>query len=392
MNGKKKIHVSGYLRALIRPGKISAYEAMLTENGDPDFSTEEPVRERTARQHTGFIRTRIACIKQIAPDVRTFTLTPEKGYAFPPFRTNQYASVKFTIDERAVTRPYAISSAPETAAADNRIDLTVRQKEGGYVSEFIWNHWRKGAEVCIDAPFGERFYSGIRDADHVIGIAGGCGIVSFRSMMRDMVDTGEGPKRLTLFYDAPDQDEMLFQHEMAAFASQSGGRIEIVRGSITADFIRRCVPDYADASFFLCGSFGLYDLVTKELDDLLIPQARRRIARYGESDHIECHERFPDGHDGKTYAITVLFGIGSTRIPARSLETVAVALERAGLAIDTRCRSGTCGWCRSKLESGEVWQRPEGDGVRARDREVGYFHPCSAYPISDLTVRVFSRL
>jgi ferredoxin len=188
---------------------------------------------------------------------------------------------------------------------------------------------------------------------------------------------------------------MLFRTEFDELASQSGGRVKIVCGSdgfLTADNIRMWVPDFAEASFYVCGQPSFSEPISKVLDDLLIRKTRRRITLCGQPGDIERHKQFPEGHDGKTYTITVLFGINRREIPARSLETVAVALERAGLAIDTRCRSGTCGWCRSKLESGMIWQRPEGDGVRAKDRDAGYFHPCSAYPISDLTVRVFTRL
>jgi ferredoxin len=113
---------------------------------------------------------------------------------------------------------------------------------------------------------------------------------------------------------------------------------------------------------------------------------------YGESDHIEKHRAFPQGQEGKNYTLTVLFGQEKQETPAKSTETVAAALERAGLAVDTQCRSGECGWCRSRLTAGQIWQRPEGNGVPSQDKDVGYFHPCSAYPQSDLTVRVFTRI
>ena len=71
---------------------------------------------------------------------------------------------------------------------------------------------------------------------------------------------------------------------------------------------------------------------------------------------------------------------------------MVVSLEKAGLAPDSHCRSGACGWCRSLLLEGEVWQRPQSDGVRMSDKEHGYFHPCSAYPMSDITIQVTSRL
>ncbi len=42
------------------------------------------------------------------------------------------------------------------------------------------------------------------------------------------------------------------------------------------------------------------------------------------------------------------------------------------------------GSCRSLLLGGDVFIAPESDDRRAADRKLGYIHPCSAYPLSDL--------
>ena len=96
--------------------------------------------------------------------------------------------------------------------------------------------------------------------------------------------------------------------------------------------------------------------------------------------------------ENETFKIKVLFGKDEKIIDAKATDTVVVSLEKAGIAPDSHCRSGACGFCRSLLLEGEVWQRPQSDGVRAADKDMGYFHPCSAYPMSDLTIQVCSRL
>lgn len=78
----------------------------------------------------------------------------------------------------------------------------------------------------------------------------------------------------------------------------------------------------------------------------------------------------------------------SLQVPASGSETVLTALERAGLAPPSLCRSGECGWCRSKLVSGEVFVVPDGDGRRLADRRFGWIHPCSSYPLGNLELRV----
>ena len=65
-----------------------------------------------------------------------------------------------------------------------------------------------------------------------------------------------------------------------------------------------------------------------------------------------------------------------------------MALERAGIRIETGCRSGECGFCRTKVLAGNYFVCPEGDGRRAADKDFGYVHACAAYPLSAMKVKI----
>ena len=56
--------------------------------------------------------------------------------------------------------------------------------------------------------------------------------------------------------------------------------------------------------------------------------------------------------------------------------------------MDTHCRNGECGFCRSRLLSGDIFVSPIGDGRREMDKQLGRFHPCSAWPLSDLKIKI----
>ena len=62
--------------------------------------------------------------------------------------------------------------------------------------------------------------------------------------------------------------------------------------------------------------------------------------------------------------------------------------EAAGIAAPAHCRSGECGWCHSKLVSGEIYAPKSVDGRREADLLYGYIHPCCSFPLSDLTIEV----
>jgi ferredoxin len=76
----------------------------------------------------------------------------------------------------------------------------------------------------------------------------------------------------------------------------------------------------------------------------------------------------------------------TSEIPAQAGESVLVAMERASLASPSLCRSGECGYCRSRLIGGDVFVAPESDDRRAADKQLGFIHPCSTYPLSDLEI------
>jgi glycine betaine catabolism B len=122
------------------------------------------------------------------------------------------------------------------------------------------------------------------------------------------------------------------------------------------------------------------------LPKLGLPHKRIRREAFGEVKDIAAVEGFPADAVGKSFRLRVHIGNVEAEVPARATETVLVAMERANLAPPSQCRSGECGFCRSRLVSGEVFVVPDSDGRRATDRLLGFIHPCSSYPLSDLDV------
>jgi ferredoxin len=159
------------------------------------------------------------------------------------------------------------------------------------------------------------------------------------------------------------------------------------QGFITADTIKK-YADVDNSSFFVCGPQAMYEFVAKELSTLDLPARRIRREVCGEVKDITQAPGFPQGAGGETFRLQIHIGGTTTEIPAKTVETILVAIERAGLAPPSECRSGECGFCRARLISGDVYIRPNGDGRRAADKQFGYVHPCSSYPITDLELSV----
>ena len=62
--------------------------------------------------------------------------------------------------------------------------------------------------------------------------------------------------------------------------------------------------------------------------------------------------------------------------------------ERAGIVAPSRCRAGECGWCRSKVISGDYFAPAENESRRYSDRMTDNIHPCVTFPISDMVIEV----
>ena len=400
---KAKVTVKSYFTDLMAWFKLpKARQAWIEAAKDRKLDTSDRAADLAKQMHPGMVKAVISGIKDETPSTKTFTLKPVEG-KLPFFFAGQHMSVKFCIEGKWLTRPFSISSAPRETD-EGFIQITLRKKPGGYVTEWVWSNWAVGTEVLFEGAFGEGYWSSIRDTKHVVGIAGGSGITAFRSIARDMLVT-KRPEKFTILYGSRSQDDIIFFDELNELAAKSGGAIEVFNilsepkdgwdgetGFIGADIIKKLVPDWDKVSYFVSGPQAMYDFLDKEFAKMGVKGRYIRKEEYGETDDITQSPLYPKGHENETFRITVRFGLDEQIIDALATDTVVVSLEKAGLAPDSHCRSGACGWCRSKLISGEVWQRPQSDGVRSSDKDYGYFHPCSAYPMSDLVIEVTSRL
>jgi ferredoxin len=210
--------------------------------------------------------------------------------------------------------------------------------------------------------------------------------------------------RCTLLYGIRSRDDILFHDELQALQAAWPERLQVhyvcsepdpgwrgPAGLLSAERIRELTGDLSEKTFFVSGPGEMYDYLDGEMEQLNLSPGRVRKEVRGETTDVSRRPDFPKELAGRVFSVTVGWGDGSVRLPARSMETVLVAMERGALAPPAACRSGECGYCRSRLISGEVYVIAETDGRRQADRSFGYFHPCSSYPLSDLQIDVPSN-
>jgi ferredoxin-NADP reductase len=396
-----KVQVRGNWRDLTSFLGLPLKRSLRIRRASAAGQPEDRLRALTDRLHPGRLELVIREMRAETDRVRTYTLisAPDaRQKQLPVFRAGQYLSVELEIGGVRVTRPYSISSSPAEAAEQGFLELTVQRREG-FAAPYIWDQWRPGVRVRASGPLGEFSYEPLRDRPRLVFLAGGCGITPFRSLWRDIRANHPGV-HCTILYGAEREEELVFRSELEALAASFPEQFRVhfllaepnpgwrgETGLLTAGLIRRLTDSGDEKSFFISGPPGMHRHLAEELAGFGLPQGRIRSEACGE-EQVALRSDFPAAAAGQTFTLLVSRGGSRHSIPARGDETVLSALERAGLAPPSQCRSGICGWCRSLLVSGRVFVLPEADGRRLADRRFGYFHPCSSYPLSDLEIRV----
>ncbi len=399
----KKVSVRHSLIDLLAFRGLVGNRKKRISRGSPQPQPVHPVNALAEQVHPTLLNLVVTAVRDESNTTRTYRLEPDVATGMsglPHFRAGQYLSLKVDVDGTHITRPYSISSAPcEAMGAGGFYEIALKRVDNGFLTSWAWEHWREGSQIASSGPLGFFYHEPLRDAPTIIGLAGGSGITPFRSMAREIVHGSSLAANLLLLYGSSDEGDIPFVGEFRELEAKSAGRVRVVhvlsceqvsmpdceQGFVTAAIIQKH-GDVAASSIFLCGPQAMYRFVDTELPKLGLPPKRIRREAFGEVKDITAVDGFLTERADKAYRLKVRIGNVETEIPAQGTETVLVAMERANLAPPSQCRSGECGFCRSLLLSGEVFVVPDSDGRRAADRELGFIHPCSSYPLSDLEV------
>ncbi|MFA7190298.1 MAG: flavin reductase family protein [Sphaerochaetaceae bacterium] len=365
---------------------------------DTPIPAEYPANALARRLHPVRQSVKVSQIIEHGTDCRTYVLecnsdkgTDELAY----FAAGKYITVFLDIDGMPVTRAYSLSSSPKQSL-QGKYAITVKYVQNGLASRYILDNWEVGSEVEVSAPEGSFEYVALRDAKTVLCIAGGSGITPFLSMAQAISD-GDEDFNMILLYGSRTADSILFKDEFNALAKKCS-KIRTVyvlsheqkdgyeHGFISKELIEKYAPSEA-YSVFLCGPQVMYDFVDKELEAIGIEPKFIRHELYGEIHDASSQSDYP-GNAPQSVKITVHIMDETKTVEGNPNDTIMQILEKNGIAVPSRCRSGECGWCHSYLKSGKVYAPKKLEHRRKADLKFGYIHPCCTFPLSDLEIEV----
>jgi ferredoxin-NADP reductase len=208
---------------------------------------------------------------------------------WPGHRAGQHVDVRLTAEDGYQTqRSYSIASAP----GDNGVMLTVELLEDGEVSPYLVEELRPGDQLELRGPVGGYFVWEESLGGPVLLVAGGSGVVPFRSIVRHHAEV-DSDVQLRLLYSARNIDDVLYHDELERLAAADvdvrftltrawpdgwqgyRGRID---GKLLADV---AWPLAEHPLVYVCGPTAFVETAASVLVELGHDAARIRTERFG---------------------------------------------------------------------------------------------------------------
>jgi len=362
-------------------------EKIIRDTSASEIKTNFSINKLAKNLHPKVQYVKVAKIIEENEETKTFVLTPDLETStkqLARFKPGQYISIEVPIGEAVYRRPYTLSTSPKKVE-DNIYTITIRRVPYGKVSNYFLDHVEIGDTFKISAPTGEFYYSPIRDARHIIGIAGGSGITPFMAMA-EAINDGTLDCKLTILYGVKSKSDIIYRERLEEITSKTD-KVKLAYVMVVDDdtefassFIDRELLDKyieEENSFFVCGPVSIYERMNEVLKEYNLPIKYIRHDAFMSEMEIYKEEE---------YNVKILTHNEEINIKCNGKETLLAAMEKNGVIAPSRCHVGTCGFCRSKLISGKV--KTFNDTLRIADREYNYIHPCSSYPESDVVLKL----
>jgi ferredoxin-NADP reductase len=206
-------------------------------------------------------------------------------------RAGQHLDVRLTAEDGyQAQRSYSIASAPGEPLA-----ITVERLEDGEVSPYLVDEVRDGDVFEVRGPIGGYFVWDANGADDpVLLVAGGSGIVPFKSMLRHRADVGSTVPT-QLLYSSRTFEDLIYREELDELAARDDG-LEVIEtltrgqppgwtgrsGRVDVELLREVAfPAERDPRVYVCGPTTFAEAVADGLVGLGHRAGRIRIERFG---------------------------------------------------------------------------------------------------------------
>ena len=195
---------------------------------------------------------------------KIFVLNSVHKEALPEFHAGQRIAVTFLIDGKYITRPFSLCST-SSDALDGEYRILVSNHEDDSLLQQVFQEAKVGDKLTTSSPFGDFYYSSLRDASNVIAIVTESGIAPIYSMVQDIISKEED-FNITIFYTVKRYSDLLFVDELNEYSDKSS-KVQVyyvlseeekegcLKGYVTQELLQEHMKNIN--SFFLSGGEGM---------------------------------------------------------------------------------------------------------------------------------------
>ena len=341
----KRIIVQSILKDVRNSGSIPQKRSEMIETA-PNTPLREvyPANELADKLHAkNFALTVTSCCEE--DDVIITTLEPENEMTLY-FREGQQLALKFAESKNSFSVPVM------SVSGKKKLIACVTKLSPAY-DLFKNSDGKKLMGISFEGNF---FYNSLRDGDKICVLTDINGVASVHSIV------SAASKASFYVY--------FFGGDINNFRN-----LALIPSSELPDFekLGRC-------SVYVCGSHEFCEKIQAEIKSSGYSPISLRILDLG------VQEETPSQI---THKCTVLCKGKTYEFECREGEKLLYALENADIPVNGKCANGECGYCRSRLLSGEIrFLAHKADRRTAADVIYGYIHPCCVTPESDITIEI----
>jgi len=330
-------------------------------------------------------------------DVRSYNFIDPQGGGFK-FKPGQHISLLLSLKDGEAYRTFTIASSP---SRPDSITLTVKKNRPDHGTDWMRRKIQPGTQLQAVGPVGH-FNLIDNPCDKLLLISAGVGITPMVSMLRWLADREEAID-ITFIHYASNPAEFLFSDELRDLDARmpklrlhqistqlpKGGKGDHLAGRLSRQQIL-ALTALGDRQIFCCGPIGFMakvKAIVQEEDVDLACYHQESFGAEGLEDETALQPALLTSvhEDEDVEAAMVNVQYKGRRFEVKKGALLLDALRQNKFVVATGCKSGMCGTCQLKIQSGRVTMAHQG-GLSEEEEKKGYVLACCSTVQTDLTI------
>lgn len=194
------------------------------------------------------------------------------------YKAGQFLFITLKAGEKELSKHFSFSSSP---TEKTHIEFTKKLTDSDFSAAL--KALKEGDWARIDAPYGKFTFEGEHEKIGLLG--GGIGITPFMGICKYCTDMRLDTK-VTLLYGNRTENDIVFRKGLETMQKQNKN-LKVVfilneassewkgaTGFITADMIKKEIPDYKETMFYTCGPPAMVQVMEKLVEELGLPKTQ----------------------------------------------------------------------------------------------------------------------